>query len=280
MSLPKTAYGYTWPETFSDQDMSRLMKSENFLLKPFSTPPGPWVMGMRVVHSGSLGEGTARYHLHRETKMVAEWEDTPAADYLADKYLPKSGQMKVKHVTTYTWVRVSVVQPVKTAQDDYSDLAAELSALIPGAGDIVQNPCVCKPFPKTIWSMIQHLNDRHHPDYHDPTDPESDSWSRERIADWLDTLDADLVLDPERKDEPTEFAKALKKDMQALEKLNVQAHEAAVAIDEASGKFMDAIDSLMMSINGMMMKITPKKILDKKSTHAQACTCKTCIPTK
>ena len=33
----------------------------------------------------------------------------------------------------------------------------------------------------SVWSMIQHLNDDH-------------KWSRERIADWLDTLDVDLTF--------------------------------------------------------------------------------------
>lgn len=280
MSLPKTAYGYTWPKTFSDQDMQRLMNSENFLLKPFSMPLGSATMGMEIVHSGSLGDGTAKYHLHREMKMVAEWEDVPPkATELSVDYLPQSGGMRIKHVTTYTWVLMSVVHPDYATQD-HSDLAHELSELIPGAGDIVEAPCTCGKFRKSIWAMIQHLNDRHHPDYHDPTDPDSDSWSRERIADWLDTLDADLVLDPNRTDEPTDFSRTLKADKAMLDKITAQAESTALALDEAGSKFYDAVDSIMMSINSMMMKVTPKKILDKKKPHAQACICNACIPTK
>lgn len=275
--LTQKPYGYEWPSTMPDEQMTALMKDQNFDLSAFNGSPGQNLMGIKIVYDGPLGTGRATYHLTRDEKMVADWEDVPPkAMELSVDYLPKSGGMKVKYVTTYTWVRTSVVQPESF---DYHDLATELSALIPGAGDIVRNPCSCRPFfPKTIWSMIQHLNDRHHPDYHDPTDPDSDPWSRERIADWLDTLDADLVLDPDREVKPSAFSKQLAAEKEAVEKMAAQAHVAAVAIDEASGKFMDAIDSLMMNINGMMMKITPKKILDKKSTHAQACICKTCIP--
>jgi hypothetical protein len=35
--------------------------------------------------------------------------------------------------------------------------------------------------------MIIHLNDSHHPAHET-----ADVWSRERIADWLETLDVDL----------------------------------------------------------------------------------------
>jgi hypothetical protein len=38
-----------------------------------------------------------------------------------------------------------------------------------------------------VWYAIQHLNDGHN-----PNDGASEPWSRERIADWLETLDADL----------------------------------------------------------------------------------------
>ena len=48
-------------------------------------------------------------------------------------------------------------------------------------------PCpACDGSPETFYNMIQHLNDQH-------------QWTREAIADWLDTLDVDLTFKPAHK---------------------------------------------------------------------------------
>jgi len=56
--------------------------------------------------------------------------------------------------------------------------AEPLVSAIPGLAEVVTCPCGCN-VKKAIWSMVIHLND-------------AARWSREQIADWLDTLDADL----------------------------------------------------------------------------------------
>jgi hypothetical protein len=65
---------------------------------------------------------------------------------------------------------------------EVSDVVA-LRQAFPGVTEAARHPCDCPPFHSEIWSAIQHLNDVHH-------------WTREAIADWLDTLDVDLTLAP------------------------------------------------------------------------------------
>lgn len=86
--------------------------------------------------------------------------------------------------------------------DDSSNIgrAEKLRRLIPGVDDMVTLPCEHKER-KTVWYAIQHLNDAHNPNADHAVGrvpkPEGWDWSRERIADWLETLDADLrVQDP------------------------------------------------------------------------------------
>lgn len=59
-------------------------------------------------------------------------------------------------------------------------LAHELSSLFPGLREVVSCP-ECQN-PESVFSVIQHLNDYH------------SGWSRERIADWLETLDTNLTM--------------------------------------------------------------------------------------
>jgi hypothetical protein len=68
----------------------------------------------------------------------------------------------------------------------YTETAEQdrLLELLPGLKDEVTCP-VCKDtedeFEEMLWDIIQHLNDIH-------------KWTRESIADWLDTLDADITF--------------------------------------------------------------------------------------
>jgi len=73
---------------------------------------------------------------------------------------------------------------------NYSQAGNALTRLIPGLDERAASPCDC-PYPEgntfSIRENIIHLNDTHHPDREG-----ADVWTRERIADWLETLDVDL----------------------------------------------------------------------------------------
>jgi hypothetical protein len=84
--------------------------------------------------------------------------------------------------------------PAKTATTHgtsvgYSDSGNILSRLIPDMESVVPYPCPCggeDGEPTTVRNAIIHLND-------------AEKWTRERIADWLDTLDLNLRFpDPTR----------------------------------------------------------------------------------
>lgn len=63
--------------------------------------------------------------------------------------------------------------------------ADDLAALVPALKDYsaVCPECPANQSPTPLRYLIQHLNDAH-------------EWTRERIADYLDTLDVDLTLQP------------------------------------------------------------------------------------
>jgi hypothetical protein len=75
--------------------------------------------------------------------------------------------------------------------DDYGDSAVLLREICPGLNEKVKYPCGCKmglSTSNTIQAIIIHLNDK---GYHENG---SGEWSREEIADWLESLDVDLSL--------------------------------------------------------------------------------------
>lgn len=82
----------------------------------------------------------------------------------------------------------------------YADLSEELARHIPDIRKRVPMPCSCRKTKKdfvSIWNLIQHLNDDHHPKKKINGLRRKDIWTRERIADWLDEVDADLAFDPD-----------------------------------------------------------------------------------
>lgn len=94
------------------------------------------------------------------------------------------------------WTNDSGITWPPSPQNDHSRLAHELKKRIPGLGNTVEFPCMCGEIrnPMPIWSIIQHLNDDHHPvQGHYP----DDRWSRERIAQWTEELPFDLTIQPE-----------------------------------------------------------------------------------
>jgi hypothetical protein len=58
----------------------------------------------------------------------------------------------------------------------------------PGCGTPLRNDATCDAKPYTLMSQVMHLNDAHR-------------WTREKIADWLDTLDVDLAFKTPTEDE-------------------------------------------------------------------------------
>ena len=56
---------------------------------------------------------------------------------------------------------------------------------LPGVNDIIKCPaCDNNTGPSIIYTVVQHLNDYH-------------EWTRDQIADWLETLDVDMEFKPE-----------------------------------------------------------------------------------
>src|SRR5690606_12047483 len=93
---------------------------------------------------------------------------------------------------------VATVEFVEDDGESHARLASELSKHIPDIRKQVKGPCDCKQYQNgQIWSLIQHLNDAHHPKAKKHGLPIEDIWTRERIADWLDEVDADLAFDPD-----------------------------------------------------------------------------------
>lgn len=175
-----------WPSRLDDEAMRQITSIFQYT--------GDAVSGHRAVNlwlDNSPEFGVATYIEMHEYRIDNDF----AAFRMADNFEPISVHGKVHAV----WV----LSGWKQAKAPYAAQAHHLYALIPDAGRILASPCGCKTWRKVpVWSAIQHLNDYHHPDYRmagTAVKGESRSiWTRERIADWLETLDLDLSIDPER----------------------------------------------------------------------------------
>lgn len=77
--------------------------------------------------------------------------------------------------------------------DSYASMSHRLKSVMPGLNQKVPYPCGCKP-EGTVWGIIQHLNDHHHPVLGTITP----GWTREQIAQWTESLSVDLTVDPKR----------------------------------------------------------------------------------
>jgi hypothetical protein len=141
--------------------------------------------------------------------------------------------------------------------EDHSRLAGELIHAMPGLNEKVASPCACTAWhgwDNTVQDVIIHLNDRHHPTKgHLKADP----WSRERIAQWTETLPFDLTLDPDRpKARPkmimatsspwqTQSAKDnLKAMMQGMAANQDSFLKSMGAVSDAAGKTTEALEDL------------------------------------
>lgn len=81
--------------------------------------------------------------------------------------------------------------------------AKKLRELIPDINTGVRYPCSCAEVDDgedtpSVWYVIQHLNDAHNPKGFGISGPPEDPWSRERIADWLESLDLNLNITPNK----------------------------------------------------------------------------------
>lgn len=191
IELQQIKAGYAgWPAEISEEEMHNELKETKFVIQPFRAPQG---LGLSISCACGCEHG-ATYHLVRKTIYDAgnghgQWH----------VYVSIKPMVEMVTKTVKVWVLAKVDSP---PMEDYAVLAERMRGMVPGAMTLTANPCDCKPFKRVIWDMIQHLNDKHHPKH----SPSLDMWSRERIADWLETLDADLVLDPGRtrpRPEPT-----------------------------------------------------------------------------
>ena len=193
--IPMGAGSNHWPQVILEVDMHQA-KEQGYSMTPFQTT-SDLGFGVRLAcPCGCLSMGS--YHLVQRRKMNIFLEDDLV------KWDPKVKQtVEAKTEIIQRWELVNVETTYKPAAESHSELARRMAEMIPGIRDIVPSPCTCIPKQmRTVWSAIQHLNDQHHPRF---TQHEEDGWSRERIAEWLETLDADLTLDPDHKASPVKM---------------------------------------------------------------------------
>lgn len=95
------------------------------------------------------------------------------------KYLEQVAGVSIDQ---YQYATGGVIVNVPTAGVAVNPIG-ELKKIIPNIGTNVETPCLCGVAAMDICHVVMHLNDQH-------------EWSREKIADWLDTLDVDLSLAP------------------------------------------------------------------------------------
>lgn len=96
----------------------------------------------------------------------------------------------------HTWIGEHPVVESDDPGVDYSVLANKLRLVMPGLMEPAPYPCSCVDrWPDSVWIVIQHLNDAHHPSSV-LASGKRDKWSRERIAQWTEELPIDLTVDP------------------------------------------------------------------------------------
>lgn len=119
--------------------------------------------------------------------------DSYSVHYLGDNQ--KTVHMRwVHYVVTPAWAWSALPTPNYVAgafygytttalhSGGYNDSGKLLTEAIPALGQKVPSPCTCIiTRPQVVKDLIIHLNDGH-------------KWTREKIADWLDTLDLDLTF--------------------------------------------------------------------------------------
>jgi hypothetical protein len=174
---PGSAEG--WPKRIDDESMKGLMYA--LASKRFSMADGR--PAIALWHPNGPEYGRAVYTEGREYRLDENWARFDMGD---------RDEVNITGTVHIVWL----FRTWEPGVGDYSHLADRLHDLIPGANSYVRQPCTCPIVSSNVlWSLVQHLNDSHHPD---GVPLGGDKWSRERIADWLEGLDLDLSVDPER----------------------------------------------------------------------------------
>lgn len=156
--------------------------------------------------------------------------------------------------------------------EDHSRLANELINAMPGLNEKVVSPCACTAWRKgddTVQGVIMHLNDGHHPTR---GSLRVDPWSRERIAQWTETLPFDLTLDPDRPErqmrgpgapEPLydemhsdKYQKHLKAMMDNMVVSQDEFLKSMSAISEAAGKATASLTNMSGSMQQKSFEVT------------------------
>lgn len=122
----------------------------------------------RCAGSGQVDYGSKR--------VYPEWDGTPYRFHPDD---PTAGTDNVTALgqPIEPWTAPNGVTSVKG--ESYSNSGGILTTLMPDILADVKYPCKCGMTPATVKDVVIHLND-------------GEKWTRERIADWLDTLDLNL----------------------------------------------------------------------------------------
>lgn len=135
------------------------------------------------------------------------------------------------------------VQPSYTPTPDpepsHHWLAQKLYRVMPGLKSEVDRPCRHEG-KGTIWGVIQHLNDSHHPD-----SESDDVWTRERIAQWSENLPVDLTIDPELAEKV--------RSQPAIDEVQASKHQEAVKA--AMESMVVSHESFMKTMNTSFDKI-------------------------
>lgn len=248
-----------WPTDISDEDMGSAVQHEGWPTKPFKAPTG---LGIGIKMACPCGcHSVGIYHLIERDMLEIDGNWYPRVTF---KYgpgsLPDPGpalSARLKRIRVWNLVRVqSAYGP---SGRSHRELANRMAAMIPGIGDRVPSPCNCEPFKRAIWGMIQHLNDAHHPAHGD--DKGDDLWSRERIADWLETLDADLVLDPDHK-APPPVGPSYQEQVEMIEKISLDVSTTVFPPKATVDEFIKSMSKLAEAI------FIPKPMLKVKDMHA------------
>ena len=181
-----------------------------------------------------------------------------------------------------------VMEESKPREKDYATLSSELARHIPDIRKKVKPPCSCgkkkKAEPVMIWALIQHLNDDHHPDRKVAGRRRKDIWTRERIADWLDEVDADLTFDPDlpaKRAAEREAARQRRKE-QTVQMINQTNAALTQATTELQSEFMAIGEVAKKTAPGMVTLSTAISEYAQSLKHSASplCVCTMCKTTK
>lgn len=243
-----------WPKDITEQDMRSATQDTGWATKPFKAPTG---VGIGIKMACPCGCHTVGlYHLVEKEGFEIDDQWFPKVDFMPTASPSDRAVINMRHKTIRLWVFVGTQSAYGPGGKGHRNLANKMAAMIPGIKDKVPNPCDCKPFTRMIWGMIQHLNDAHHPAHGDG--PDDDLWSRERIADWLETLDADLVLDPDYVHPPQQF-EGVTVGQEYVDEVNAQISAGLISLKTAMNEMIDGLGEMQASFVKFVNTIETKQ---------------------